>query len=110
MVRARYEVRVSGRLSERVRSAFIAMDFRPVPPQTIMFGGLIEQSDLYALLAQCSAMGLEVVSLERLPDPSDAPARSPAGDEAATVGCVDPGPPAPQGTTRSAGCDGEGET
>ncbi|GAA1272195.1 hypothetical protein GCM10009609_39160 [Pseudonocardia aurantiaca] len=93
MVRARYEVRVSGWVSERVRSAFSAMDFQAVPPQTIMFGEVIEQSDLYGLLAQCSAMGLEVISLERLPDPSDAPARSPAGDEVATVGCVDPGPP-----------------
>ena len=72
MVRARYEVRVSGRLSERVQSAFSAMHFRPVPPQTIIFGELIEQSDLCDLLARCSAMGLEVVSLERLPDPSDA--------------------------------------
>jgi hypothetical protein len=64
---ARYEVRLSGRLSERAQNAFLAMDFRPVPPQTIMFGELKEQSDLCDLLAQCSAMGLEVVSLRRLP-------------------------------------------
>jgi hypothetical protein len=83
MVRARYEVRVSGWVSERVRSALSATDFQPVPrccrtPPTL------------------------------LPGPP-AGARSPAGDEVATVGCVDPGPPAPEGTTRSAGRDGEGE-
>jgi hypothetical protein len=63
----RYEVRVSGRLSERARSAFWAMDVRSVPPQTIIFGELSEQSDLGELLALCSALGLEVVSLQRLP-------------------------------------------
>ena len=109
MVRARYEVRVSGWVSERVRSAFSAMDFQPVPGQTIMFGEVIEQSDLYGLLAQCSAMGLEVVSLERLPDTFDTPAGHPPGmrsrrSEASTLAL-----PAPGGTTRNAGRDGEGE-
>lgn len=67
MVPVRYEVRVNGCFSERVRSAFCTMDTRTVPPQTIMFGELAEQSDLCDLLALCSAMGLEVVSLQRLP-------------------------------------------
>lgn len=63
----RYEVRVSGRLSERARNAFGGMEVKCVPPQTIMFGELAEQSDLRELLALCGAMGLEVVSLRRLP-------------------------------------------
>jgi hypothetical protein len=67
MVHTRYEVRVNGRLSERARGAFCMMDVRFVPPQTIMFGELAEQSELCDLLALCSAMGLEVVSLQRLP-------------------------------------------
>jgi hypothetical protein len=68
MAPARYEVRVNGRLSERARGAFCTMGVRSVPPQTIMFGELADQSDLRDLLALCSAMGLEVVSLQRLPD------------------------------------------
>ncbi len=67
MVHAQYEVRVSGRLSERARGAFCAMDVRDVPTQTIIFGELAEPSDLRDLLALCSAMGLQVVSLQRLP-------------------------------------------
>jgi hypothetical protein len=79
---ARYEVRLSGRLSERAQEAFLAMQFRPVPPQTIMFGELQEPSDLCDLLAQCSAMGLEVVSLRRLPaDLPETAGRSPVVDE-----------------------------
>jgi hypothetical protein len=72
MVATRYEVRVNGTLSERARAAFCALDVRPVPTQTIVFGELAEQSDLRDLLALCSAMGLQVVSLRRVP--ADAPA------------------------------------
>ena len=61
------QVRVNGRLSERARSAFCAMDVTPVPTQSILFGELAEPSDLGKLLALCMAMGLEVVSLRRLP-------------------------------------------
>ena len=67
MTPARYEVRVNGHLSERARSAFCAMDVATVPAQTIVFGELADQSDLRDLLALCSEMGLEVVSLQRLP-------------------------------------------
>ena len=44
MAPARYEVRVNGALSERARDAFSALDVRSVPPQTIVFGELAEQS------------------------------------------------------------------
>jgi hypothetical protein len=67
MMPARYEVRVNGLLSERARSAFCSMDVRPVPLQTIVVGELAGQFGLSELLALCRAMGLEVVSLQRLP-------------------------------------------
>jgi len=67
MVAQRYEVRVKGTLSERARSAFCALDVRSIPAQTLVSGELAEPSDLRDLLALCSAMGLELVSLQRLP-------------------------------------------
>ena len=67
MASTRYEVRVNGRLSERACRAFCAMDVTLVPAQTIVFGNLPEASDLADLLALCRAMGLEVVSVRRLP-------------------------------------------
>jgi hypothetical protein len=85
MVHGRYEVRVNGRLSERARGAFCAMDVRSVPAQTIVFGELAEQSDLGDLLALCSAMGLEVVSLRRLPP--EAPTRPGQGCPGSGGGC-----------------------
>jgi hypothetical protein len=75
MAPARYEVRVNCTLSERARSAFSAMDVRSVPPQTIVFGELADQSDLRNLLRLCSTMGLEVVSVRRLV--TDPPTSSP---------------------------------
>lgn len=77
MAGVRYEVRVSGVLSERARSAFCSMDVTPVPLQTIVVGELAEQSGLGELLALCRAMGLEVVSLQRMPP--DAPPEPRAG-------------------------------
>jgi hypothetical protein len=67
MVGARYELRLKGCLSERARSAFCTMHVQDLPPQTIVFGELDDESDLRDLLALCSSMGLEVVSLHRLP-------------------------------------------
>ena len=67
MVHARYELRVNGRLSERARSAFCPMKVTSVPAQSIVYGELDEPSDLGELLALCMAMGLEVLSLRRLP-------------------------------------------
>jgi hypothetical protein len=67
MASTRYEVRVNSRLSERARGAFWAMEVMLIPAQTILSGNLPKASDLGELLARCSAMGLEVVSVRRLP-------------------------------------------
>jgi hypothetical protein len=81
-VQVRYEVRVNGRLSERARGAFPAMDGTSVPAQTIVFGELDESSGLGDLLALCTAMGLEVASLRRLPGQAATRPGTPAADEA----------------------------
>lgn len=56
MASTRYEVRVNGRLSERARRAFCAMDVTLVPAQTVVFGNLPEATGLADLLALCRAM------------------------------------------------------
>ncbi|QJY49191.1 hypothetical protein [Pseudonocardia broussonetiae] len=63
-----YELRVNGTLSDRGRGAFHDLGVVTVPPQTIVFGQIDEMADLPELLALCSAMGLEIVSLRRLPE------------------------------------------
>jgi hypothetical protein len=93
VVHARYEVRMNGRLSERARSAFPAMHVTSVPAQTIVFGELAEPSDLADLLALCSAMGLEVVSLRRLPGEAATRPGIPAGEEAGRASAATPAAP-----------------
>jgi hypothetical protein len=78
MADLRYEICVTGRLSELACGAFPGMQVRPVPPRTVMFGTLTEPSDLRELLALCSAMGLELVSLRRLPASTGPASRCPA--------------------------------
>ena len=67
MSATRYEIRIDGTVSERVRGAFQTLDVTPVPRQTIVSGELAAGSDLHDLLALCLEMGLEVVSVRRLP-------------------------------------------
>jgi hypothetical protein len=81
VVHARYEVRVNGRLSDRARGAFSAMDVTSVPTQTIVVGELAVPSDLGDLLARCMAMGLEVLSIRRLPGEGSPRPETPAIDE-----------------------------
>jgi hypothetical protein len=98
VVQARYEVRVNGRLSERARSAFHAMNVALVPAQTIVSGELAEPSDLGDLLARCNAMGLEVLSLRQLPgEAASRPGTHPAVTEAERASIVTP----PSGPTDS---------
>ena len=91
VVHARYEVRLNGRLSERARSAFPAMNVTSIPTQTIVFGELAEPSDLADLLARCNAMGLEVLSLRQLPgEAATRPCIHPAVDEAECASAATP--------------------
>ena len=82
MAHARYEVRVNGRLSDRARGAFSAMDVTAVPTQTIVVGQLAAPSDLGDLLARCMAMGLEILSIRRLPGEGSPHPGRPTIDEA----------------------------
>ena len=63
----RYEFRVSGLMSDRAREAFSDMNVQPVPPESIIYAEVVDEAHLRELLALCSALGLELVSLQQLP-------------------------------------------
>lgn len=54
-------------MSERARHAFCGMEVQVVPAQTMMFGDMADDADLDEVLAKCRDMGLQVVSMHRLP-------------------------------------------
>lgn len=62
----RYEVRVRGRLSSRVRDAFPGMDVQEVPAQTIIAGTATDATDLFDVLALIQSLGLHVVEVDQV--------------------------------------------
>jgi hypothetical protein len=73
-VSGRFEIRVSGRLSERVRAAFPGMDVEDVPAETVISGRARDEDEVHGLLSRIQSLGLQVVSLRQTPgDPGDGP-------------------------------------
>lgn len=71
MPQTRYELRVSGRLSERAKHAFGDFgELRVVqtPPETIIYGPTVDESHLRGILALLQNLGLHVVSVHRMPE------------------------------------------
>ena len=59
-------IRVRGRLGETLRFAFPALQARSQGSDTILTGVLSDQAALYGVLAQCEALGLELLELRSL--------------------------------------------
>jgi len=79
MAGVRYEFRVSGLMSDRARDAFSDMIVQPVPPESIIYAHVVDEAHLRELLALCSALGLELVSLQQLPAAGGSVARDAGG-------------------------------
>jgi hypothetical protein len=62
----RYEVRVTGRLSQRARDAFAGMDVAEVTAETVISGLVHEDDQLDRLLSVVQSLGLHVVSVEQV--------------------------------------------
>ncbi|MFC3572686.1 hypothetical protein ACFOZ0_05220 [Streptomyces yaanensis] len=63
-----YEIRVDGQMSETLTKAFPELESFVVPHQTVLFGQVTDEAQLYGLLARCRSMGLHVVEMRRLPE------------------------------------------
>lgn len=65
----RYEFRVAGRVSERIRGAFPDLTVVGAPPETIIYGELVDDSHVHGVLALIQDLGLRVVSVNQVRDP-----------------------------------------
>ena len=63
----RYEIWVSGRLGETMRSAFPEMLAQRRGEDTVLTGELADQAALYGVLAEIEDLGLELLEVRRLP-------------------------------------------
>lgn len=59
---------MAGRLSERSRCAFADMTVQDAPPETIIFGDVVDDSHLHGVLALIQTLGLHVVSVNEVPE------------------------------------------
>jgi hypothetical protein len=75
----RYEFRISGRLSERIRAAFTGMTVRDAPTQTIIRVDVADDAQLHDLLRLIQDLGLRLVSIDEVPP-------APPADPSATGG------------------------
>jgi hypothetical protein len=66
MADRRYEVRVTGRMSQRARDAFTGLDVDEVTAETVISGLVHEDDDLHELLAKVQSLGLHVVSVQQV--------------------------------------------
>ena len=63
-----YRISVRGRLTERLGSAFEGMALEPGTGQTALVGDIRDQSHLYGVLDKIRNLGLELVSVEAVPE------------------------------------------
>ena len=66
MASRRIEFRVAGLVSERTRCAFPDMTVVDAPPETIILGTVVDDSQLFGVLALIQDLGLRVVSLNEV--------------------------------------------
>ncbi|HEU5472646.1 MAG TPA: hypothetical protein VFV67_18525 [Actinophytocola sp.] len=70
MRRARYELRVSGRLSERAQhavGAFAGLTVVSRPSETSIYADVSDDSELHQLLALIQSNGLHIAFMHQLP-------------------------------------------
>lgn len=63
---ARYEIRIRGRLSPSLARAFDGMQMAVKPVETILHGPVADQQELFGLLDQLQALGLQLVEVRQL--------------------------------------------
>jgi hypothetical protein len=66
-----YEFRIKGRLSDSVTDAFQDFTTSVKPAETIVRGDLRDQAELHGVLERIQSLGLELIEVRRLDEPSE---------------------------------------
>ena len=77
-----YRIVVRSELSERYAAAFEGMKMETKDGQTILIGEIIDQPHLFGILDRINGLGLQLLSVEALPeDAHPGPERKPEQEE-----------------------------
>jgi hypothetical protein len=63
---SRYEIRVRGRLGEKIAKRFEGFEMEVEPVETVLRGPVQDQSALHGVLCQIESLGLELVEVRRV--------------------------------------------
>jgi hypothetical protein len=63
-----YKIVVEGELTKRFAGAFADMTMEAESGKTIIMGQVVDQSHLHGMLNRISSMGLQLVSVQALPE------------------------------------------
>lgn len=63
----RYEIRVDGQMSHTMTQAFPELESFVMAGQTVLYGQVTDEAQLYGLLTRFQSLGLHVVEMRRLP-------------------------------------------
>jgi hypothetical protein len=74
---ANYEIRIKGRVSDSLLSAFEGLAVSTEPVETVVYGPLANQEAVHRLLIKLESLGLEVVEFRRLPGETGDPGATP---------------------------------
>lgn len=66
--RKAYRIVVRAEPGERFAAAFEGMEVTPADGRTIIEGEVIDQPHLHGILARINALGLELMSVQRVPE------------------------------------------
>ena len=66
-----YEIRIKGRLSDSLLTAFEGLTTTAQPVETVLYGPVQDQAALYGLLDRIQSLGLELVEIRQLPAAAD---------------------------------------
>jgi hypothetical protein len=67
-----YEIRIKGGMSDQLLAAFEGMESTVQSAETVLRGPAVDQAALHGLLDRVQALGLELIEVRRLPEPSPA--------------------------------------
>lgn len=68
MTNRHFEFRVQGSLSARTRNEFYGLSVAEAPPETIIFGEVVDESHLHGILALVRSLDLHLVSMHEVPN------------------------------------------
>lgn len=75
MTDASYEIRIKGRVGDPVLATLGDLDASVKPAETVLRGVIKDQAALHGLLDQIQSLGLELIEIRQVEEPSPRPRR-----------------------------------